>query len=636
MALQPPSMRHMQLLAVLLAVVIVTMVTLAPGRLRGPSPPGGLARARGDGGFFDDAPAAAAADDEAAPREDENEVDASAVVIPAAAAAATTAASDAGAAALVSASNATPAGGLGGLRSGKRRKRKGKHRKGRKGRGGTGSSGAAAAPAGALAGNVTAAAASTSAAAAAGAAVDADGADEGEDEATAAATAATGSDDSSSSGGGGDDGEPNPVRDAYARLVAAVGALPEDQRRYVVVKPAPAQGGWGAKVLVAVAALKLALGTGRPLLFANDDVVPLVPAGFLPPHRPFLLSEAPWVDMRGAPRLSHVGKRYNDVWRCWRTSRALGPCVPGLMPLPAVAPAAAVAATGAGVPAQPSPPPPPPQALVFETGVSVQKDIDGSADLAGAYAAALGAPAQPLPSRADFDRLAVAALFGAPAPRVAALVAAAKASLRWESYAVRVGVHIRSRPEAKRKGVPPGAIRGGFWTCAARQIAAAQAAAAAAAGGQPLPPNSTLVYIASDRPSARGYAARRLATALAAAGGTAGAGAGAVATGWLAAYDAFTHTGATGVSPGAVDAAAERYASVLADWLLLGDTDVVVGTEGSAFGATAAMRTGAVYVRAALKAERCARVLRGGAAPGAGSATSGGGGGDGDGAAGAG
>jgi hypothetical protein len=112
----------------------------------------------------------------------------------------------------------------------------------------------------------------------------------------------------------------------------------------------------------------------------------------------------------------------------------------------------------------------------------------------------------------------------------------------------------------------------GWWECASRHIARLQAE-------RRVPPNATLVYVASDLPAAVRAAKEALA--------------GVAVVASAPSVTRFVHTETKKDFAG--------LATVMTDWWLLGQADLLVGTELSTFSPTAAMRRGIPLVLGSMK-----------------------------------
>ena len=374
----------------------------------------------------------------------------------------------------------------------------------------------------------------------------------------------------------------NPVARAYALLLAAQLSLPASQRTYLVARP---ESGWGNKVRALVAALRLALATGRILLLDDAFISPIFPSVFVPAFDPLLTSGVRDGATRArlAAAATHPGsylflrnKLVSPLAACWRAGSAshnLTACLLAFGALPPV--------------------------IVLETNQPVYLLIAKSVDLQGVVGHALqteleapyngaGMGAALAADDTVFNRYAYAALLATPVRKLAGAVAAQKAKMKWDAARVRVGVHIRLFVDSRRWSVPSHAVGKGWWDCVRGAVWAAHATRDAAAGvlTPTVPsPNNTLIFLATDRPAMRPSFAAHLRDV------------GRVA--WFAPAAAFVNSrDSKGVG---------ALRTILTDWMLLSDADVIVGTEKSSFTTAGAMRSGAWQVVGALRGGRCSR-----------------------------
>ena len=377
---------------------------------------------------------------------------------------------------------------------------------------------------------------------------------------------------------------------AYARILRAQLSLPPNQRSYLLARP---ESGWGNKVRALLASLRLAIAFRRILLLDDAYITPFFPVLFHPLYEPLLLSsvtDAPTVTRitaaasDAASYLLLRNKHLSPLAECWKMSDAahnLTACRDSQRQLqreqqllqaqlqlhvasqaPGTA-AAAAAAAGEG------------DVLVLETNQPVSSIIARSVDLQSALAAELGATVAG--DSETFNRFAFAALLSSPASKLRELVAAQKAKMEWDARRVRVGVHVRLFVDSRQWNVPTRHVRTGWWECVKRVVRRAREEAGGASA------NDTLVFVASDKPSMKPSFGSHLG------------GLGKVS--WYAPASVFVNSRDTkDISP---------LRTMLTDWLLLSDTDVMVGTERSSFTTAAAMRSGNARVIGSLKGTRC-------------------------------
>ena len=363
---------------------------------------------------------------------------------------------------------------------------------------------------------------------------------------------------------------------AYAAILASQLARPPEERSYLLVR---AESGWGNKVRALIAGFKLAIATNRIMLVDDAFIRPIYPDLFHSPFNPWLASSiaprrpgsrgsladstgdvAAWLASTSSVRaLVWRNKHGNEDFACWVRRRALGSCVP---------------------PSQT-------HILILETNQPMSELVVRSHDLRPALEAALvqggGSGAALLAKPSLFDRMCYAALFGMPSRGLTAAISAAKSTLHWDSYAVHVGVHVRLFVDSRVWRMRSAKIRPGFWECVRRSIEATQAAV-----GMPHSPNSTLIFIASDKPAARASFAEKMA-----AWGV---------VRWYKPVGAFVNTR----DNHEVDA----IRNIIVDWTLLSDADSVVGTLGSSFTTAAALRSAIPRIVGSLRSAQCAPEAR--------------------------
>ena len=174
------------------------------------------------------------------------------------------------------------------------------------------------------------------------------------------------------------------------------------------------------------------------------------------------------------------------------------------------------------------------------------------------------------PTLTDWRQLATRAIFAVPGEMVTAAVDKAKSATGWgrvrTSGLSRVGVHARLFVDVSTRHTRR--VSSAFWACTAAAIRAADAANPAPPGSPPL-----LIYFATDMLKSRKDAVRELG----------GLGRVVFAPGMRVGHTAGNEAQSL---PG------------LIDWYMLAETDVVVGTVGSTFAATAAGLQGVLGVLA--------------------------------------
>ena len=345
--------------------------------------------------------------------------------------------------------------------------------------------------------------------------------------------------------------EHNPVYTAYGAMLVRLMELPPAKRRYVVAQPLS---GWGNKIRVVATGLQLALALDRILVLDDQLMRPFFGPLFAVPHAPWFASQIDGALTAGAARivLKSPHKR-NDVMNCWAAKHSLAHCIKRL---------------------------PDARALVFQGYFNGDGYIRQDEELALGLRDALAPYFQPseqqrlfvLPHRHVVDTWASQALLPRTKRGLRASVDDAKADMQWGKYSLHVGVHLRVFVDYAKRRVSVRNINPGFWSCVMRQVAALQAS-------QGVGPNETLIFVASDLPAARPHSREALQSV-----GT---------VKWNGHVRGFKHTESKR------DAAALE--TVMTDWLLLSETDLIVGTDLSTFGPAAAIHGGAPLVLSSMK-----------------------------------
>ena len=355
----------------------------------------------------------------------------------------------------------------------------------------------------------------------------------------AAAVAAAGA----SGGGGGGGSGVNLVRDAYEAQLRRLLAAPPARRRYLRIVPLS---GWGNKIRALSSGLKLALAMDRIALVDTPTMAPFYGPLFELPARPWFARDVRRLVRADTARWPHVEMRSpskrNRAARCWVARRSLSACVD----------------TSA-------------QVLSYASYFHVDALIHDTPELARELQAKLGAPLPPAPA---YDAASLAWLLPALSARMAAHVAAVESSLRWRDYALVVGLHMRVFVDYWRRRVSVERIAPAFWRCVRGRVAALQAARGVAPGA----PNGTLVFVASDLPASRQLAVAQLQG---------------LADVRSAPARGFVHTETKRDWGG--------LSLVLTDWWLLGEADLLIGTDLSTFAPTAAMRRRVPLVLTSMK-----------------------------------
>ena len=380
----------------------------------------------------------------------------------------------------------------------------------------------------------------------------------------------------------------NPVFSAYATQLAKLMAAPEAERRYVIARPLS---GWGNKIRVVATAMQLALALDRILLVDASLMGPFYGPIFRAPHTPWLTRDVQGgldaVMARGAVRLILKSPhKTNAAMRCWMSTHRLSSCLR----------VARVVAGGTGAAADGGV-----TVLIFEGYFNGDRHVHADTELMAPLRAALPAliPAAVLPlsagghnarfspdARVKLDQLMLQSLLPAPSRRLQLEVRNARVALRWDAAMLHIGVHMRVFVDYLRRKVSPSAIAPAYWSCVERHVKAAQTALGVA-------PNTTLIFIASDtmavRPRARAALSHlgRVEWVPPPARGGRG----------------FVHTEKR--------RDASSLAQVMTDWVLLSESDALIGTDLSTFGPAAAVKGGIPLALASMKrGGKCGRMER--------------------------
>jgi hypothetical protein len=394
----------------------------------------------------------------------------------------------------------------------------------------------------------------------------------------------------------------NPLARAYAAVLAEQLARPAPQRRYVVCRPVS---GLGNKVRALYVCLAVALQQRRALLVDDDFIAPLYPQVFPSPASPWLLSQVPVVQAAVAAHeaadrttpgsggggggaaaptaapapaalsIAHFYHRNKDrsrLWACWEETAQLAGCGD------ADAADVVIIETNQGARrAQ--------QAALLPALQALARDPTGG----GGGSRGASIPPQLL------KRWLFWALFPRPGRSVGRAVAHAKAAWRWGAptaaappppsqtaaapvaYPLVVGLHIRLFTDARRWHTQWNKIAPGYWTCVEKRVREAQAAAG-------VPPNRTLLFIAAAKPQARSWAARKLRHVAGSAR-------------WYNPAATFVNSRDS--------RSARALRTIVADWSLLSDAHLIIGTTRSSFAPAAGTRSGSTVVVASLAGDKC-------------------------------
>ena len=391
----------------------------------------------------------------------------------------------------------------------------------------------------------------------------------------------------------------NPLFKAYEAVLNEQLHLPERQRRYIVGRPVS---GLGNKLRALYLVMSLALQQRRILLLDDDFIVPLYPHVFPSPFKPWLASDVRWVKAelaqhdlrdRGKPvhtssntsvaHFFHRNKDKSREWSCWEKAGVIVAC-------------------GGGQDTQ---------IIVIETNQPAAESLLATitADLekiAAAQSASAAGPVAGPTGTVALRRYLYYTLFPAPGHGLRRAIAKAKKGMGWEDpssatgsssngkqiaiapissaekYKLVVGIHMRLFVDAKTWHTEWGKIAPGYWRCVTKTISDAQAEYGATKG-------DTLVYIASDKPAARPWAARKLNNL--------------ATVRWHNPSSTFVNSRDS--------QSADALRTIVTDWTLLSDAHVIIGSAKSSFATAAGSRSGSRVVVASLAGDKCRVVQRG-------------------------
>ena len=401
-------------------------------------------------------------------------------------------------------------------------------------------------------------------------------------------------------------GEDAVVRIAYDAVLQEQRALESAQRRYLFVVP---DSGHGNRALAVRGALALAIGTGRVLIVDPGQSSPLFPLLYADPvypwRQPFrsLLLDGGRTGGRAELRdvKSSVMSLQSSKFKCWVQSLNFRQCrLRGARLLRVVtnhplfwlirrtpdvqeglrmrlAAACDVIYTARGNATVRLWRDITPDSVV---GLPVSMDTDDLALFRDDSRGCVARVSLMLPT------LLSSLILSKPQPLLERAVDGAKRTVRWQEASLRVGLQVRSFVDRSK----PTPALPQFWECAVRRFVEWRTAT----GRAGVRPESTLFFLSSDSLTVRDSAR----SAFAAYGRVA----------WLdppvrRGARRFVHT----TKLGGRHEDAVLMSSVMADWLLLAECDLIVGTPRSSFGfSSSGVRPGGVpMIRAALDGSEC-------------------------------
>ena len=334
----------------------------------------------------------------------------------------------------------------------------------------------------------------------------------------------------------------NIVRDAYRAHLKVLLALPESDRQYLRVTPLS---GWGNKIRALSSALKLALATERILLVDTKTMSPFYGPMFRQPFRPWFATRR-LRQLIASRKWPHIEMRSpvkrNAAAKCWVAKKSLSQCVDMSS-----------------------------KVLSYASYFNMDSLIEQTQELRAVLERKLGSP---LPAHPVYDQASINALLPRLSTRLEGHIASVKGMMEWDQYALKVGLHLRVFVDYSKRRVSVDRINPFFWRCVGDHVRRLQRE-------NHLPGdsgNSTLVFVASDLSAAREAAKRALAG---------------IADVKSAPVKGFIHT----------ETRKDFHALslVMTDWWLLGEADLLVGTDLSTFSPTAAMRRRVPLVLGSMK-----------------------------------